>query len=249
MKILCIMTAYNEIKFLPYKKKFCDNNNIKMYVIDNMSTDGTYEWLLDNNIHTHRVDTHDMFDLAKLQREIIATIHRVVPHPDWIIYNGVDLFPVVLPDMETELARLDKEGCTLASMPTCAFYNTGEEWDTYDPINTYFYYGGSPSYTMIHKYSSNISYDGDTIRIGGINKVGEVDGFMINYGHTKPKREREETYLRRKRAWDAGVTPKAHGNHYRAGVKNKWKWNSHELNDSRKSQFKQHVDQLIDWTR
>ena len=91
MKVLCILTIYNEIEFLPYKIKYCKENDLDLYIIDNMSNDGSWEWLQKNNIKSHRFDTNEMFDLKALQGEIISTVHK--EKPNWVIYNGCDLFP------------------------------------------------------------------------------------------------------------------------------------------------------------
>ena len=86
MRTLCILTIYNEIKFLPYKLQYCIDNNLDLYVIDNMSNDGSWEWLQENNIKSHRFDTDGMFYLKALQKEMVKTVHK--EKPDWAIYNG-----------------------------------------------------------------------------------------------------------------------------------------------------------------
>ena len=68
-----------------YIKQGCD-----IFVMDNFSNDGTYEWLLENNISTTRIDTNDSFYLSKLQRALVEEIKKI--SPDWIIYTGVDMF-------------------------------------------------------------------------------------------------------------------------------------------------------------
>ena len=93
MRTLCILTIYNEIKFLPYKLQYCIDNNLDLYVIDNMSNDGSWEWLQENNIKSHRFDTDGMFYLKALQKEMVKTVHK--EKPDWAIYNGCDLFPLI----------------------------------------------------------------------------------------------------------------------------------------------------------
>ena len=77
---------------------------------------------------------------------------------------------------------------------------------------------------MIHKYDPYFRYSGDDVKIKSPTKLYELDGVMPNYGSTKSKKERNETYERRKKAWDNGVTPTGHGSHYRTGKELGWIW-------------------------
>lgn len=56
MKVLMICFVYNEIKYLPHSIDYYKKNNCDIYVIDNNSTDGTYEWLIENNIPCNRYE-------------------------------------------------------------------------------------------------------------------------------------------------------------------------------------------------
>jgi len=248
MKTLCILTAYNEIEYLPYKKNFCDHHNLDLYVIDNCSDDGTWEWLQDNKIPSHRFDTNDMFDLLALQKEILRTLHSLEEKPDWVIYNGVDLFPIVLPNLNEELARIDKEGFNLASIKCVGMFNTGEDRSK-DPFNTFFYCSSNPGahrpLTMIHKYHPSISYNADDVKFSSLsNKSTLLNGIMINYGLSKSFEEREVTYLRRKKAWDAGINPHCWGHHYNQGHNKKWIWDKNTLTDIRSTEYAEHVKHL-----
>ena len=244
MKILCILTTYNEAEYLPYKKKFCDYHDLDLYVIDNYSHDGTWEWLQDNKIPSHRFDTDGMFALEWLQEEILRTLLSLANKPDWVIYNGADLFPICLPSLNEAISKLDQSGFNLASIPYLAFFNTGEE-RIKDPFTTFNYFSFKPGFVMMHKYHESIIYHADDVKFGSIpNSVGTLDGIMINYGQTKSKEERDETYLRRKKAWDSGVTPKGHGSHYRDGHNSNWIWDSANLTDIRSSPYYKYIQHL-----
>lgn len=235
MKILCILTAYNEIEYLPYKKKFCDYHDLDLYVIDNYSDDGTWEWLQDNNIASHRFDTNGMFALGLLQKEIVRTLLSLKRKPDWVIYNGADMFPIILPNLKDKILEIDDKGFNLAAMPWIGIFNTGEDRSK-DPFNTFFYCNRNPGGEgwMLHKYHDSVSYYADNAQFSNIpNKKIKINGLMINYGDTKTFENREIIYSRRKKAWESGVTHVAHGNHYREGHDNNWIWNKNELQDIR----------------
>ena len=89
------------------------------------STDGTWEYLQENKVPSHRLDTDDSFDLRVLQNDIVETIHR--EKPDWVIYNGCDLFPVTMEPLHDALSRLDSRGFNLAQIE-CVNFFVGESY-------------------------------------------------------------------------------------------------------------------------
>ena len=239
MRTLCILTIYNEIEFLPYKLKYCNENDLDLYIIDNMSNDGSWEWLQDNNIKSHRFDTNEMFDLRSLQTEMIKTVHS--EKPDWVIYNGCDLFPLIEGSLGEKLEEVNKEGYNLASIDYAMFCNTGEEKG--NPFETYFYYHWFRNLKMIHKYETVFDYYGDAVKLKSPNKIYKLEGMMPNYGSTKDKTERNETYARRKKAWDKGVTPEGHGVHYKSGNEIDWIWKKEDLTDIRNTKYYKYIQQ------
>jgi len=240
MRVLCILTVWNEINYLPLKLEYCKQNKLEPYFIDNMSDDGTWEWLQENNIPSHRIDTNGSFDLRRLQDEIVKTIHKL--KPDWAIYNGCDLFPVTLNPLADELEKLDSQGYNTAWINCINFFNTGEDNSNFDPFNTYFHYGSISRFKMIHKYNPILRYLADDVSFPG-QKAGELDGIMINYGNTKNKEERQKTLARRRKAWSEGE-PRGHGTHYLEGERRGWVWNKEELNDIRKTKYYPYVQKL-----
>jgi hypothetical protein len=240
MRVVCILTVWNEIEYLPLKVEYCRQNKLEPYFIDNMSDDGTWEWLQENNIPSHRIDTDNSFDLRALQDDIVKTLHRL--KPDWAIYNGCDLFPVTLNPLHDELEKLDRQGFNLAWIECVNFFNTGEVIDNFDPFNTYFYYGTVNRFKMIHKYNPQMRYLADDVSFPG-QRTGNINGIMINYGNTKTKEERAETLKRRRKAWDNGE-PRGHGTHYLEGERNEWVWDKTKLNDVRNSKYYPFVNKL-----
>ncbi len=238
--ILNILTAYNEINFLPLKKKWCDMNGLELYVIDNYSNDGTWEWLQDNKVMSHRIDTKGAFDLRILQKDINTTIHKI--RPSWVIYNGADLFPVTKDKLCDMINKANSEGYYGIKIPWAMFYNTGEQRGTFNPFNTYFYCGFERGVAMIAKYNNQLKVSADEITL--INKkVKNIDGLIINYGHTKTEAERDETYARRKLAWSRGMI-KGWGVHYEGAKARNWLWDKDNLTDIRKTEFAWTIEKL-----
>lgn len=238
--VLCILTVWNEINYLPLKLQFCKENKLDLYVIDNMSTDGSWEWLQENNIPSHRIDTNESFALRHLQDDIVRTIHRLKPY--WTIYNGCDLFPITDKPLYDSIMELDEKGYNIAAIDCCSFFNTGEEHKVFDPFNTFFYHGTIRTYNMIHKYHSKVSYNADNVSFPG-QKIGKLNGIMINYGNSKTAEERAETLKRRRKAWNNGE-PRGHGVHYLTGEKLKWVRNKKDLTDGRKGKYLPYIQKL-----
>lgn len=244
MRILNILTAYNEIKFMPLKKQWCDRNGVELYVIDNMSKDGTWQWCKKNNIPSRRVDTNEAFDLRILHASIMHTVHE--QRPDWVIFNGADLFPIVPDTLRTVIETSHNNGYNQIVLPWIMFYNTGEKSETFDPFNTYFYFGHERGVAMISKYSPRMKIEADEVKIPHPKQV-RYPGVIANYGHTKSKAEREETYERRKRAWKLGMN-KGWGIHYKPAHQRGWVWDKKKLNDIRESEYFKYIQKLQQWT-
>lgn len=240
MRVLCILTVWNEINYLPLKLKYCEENKLEPYFIDNMSDDGTWEWLQKHNVPSHRIDTNGSFDLRRLQDEIVKTIHRL--KPDWAIYNGCDLFPITLEPLADELKKLETNGYNTAWIECVNFFNTGEDRSGFNPFNTYFYYGSVNRFKMIHKYNKVLRYLADDVSFPG-QKAGVLNGIMVNYGNTKTKEERELTLKRRRKAWNEGE-PRGHGTHYLEGERRGWIWNKNELTDVRNTKYYPYIQKL-----
>ena len=240
MRVVCILTVWNEIDFLPLKVKYCRLNKLIPYFIDNESDDGTWEWLQRHKIRSHRMSTNGSFSLRALQAEIVTTLHRI--KPDWVVYNGCDLFPVTLRPLHDELVDLDRRGFNSAWIDCIHLYNTGEERPRFDPFNTFFYHGPVQRLKMIHKYNPYIAYHADDVSFPG-QRIGWINGVMINYGQTKTKEERMRTLERRKKAWATGE-PRAYGTHYLEGEKNNWVWDRRHLTDIRQGKWAKHVIKL-----
>lgn len=246
MDVLSILTIYNEIDYLSLKIKWCKNNNLNLYIIDNMSNDGSWEYLNDNNIPCHQIDTNDEFHLEKLQKEIIKTTHKL--KPDWVVYNGADLFFQLKENISLYeyIKKVDEWGFNLIQSRWINFYNTGEQHKIFNPFQTYYYYKlVKDPISLIYKYDKNIAYFGDLVLLENPT-VNKFNGITINMGNTKPKEQRFETFKRRQLAWENGMK-NGHGMHYKEAVKLNCVWNIQKNNllDIRKSEYKDYYKRGI----
>jgi hypothetical protein len=228
MKILVAAFAYNERKYLPYFVNYYRNQGCDILVLDNYSNDGTYEWLVKNNVHTGRVDTNGTFHLGILQTALMNEIKKI--NPDWVIYLGVDLFYYFDDNICKVIEEADKKGYNIIRTSAFSAYNTGEKFEL--PFDKkYFYVKKEKSYQMIAKYQKGFKIVADNISVSNHKRL-ESNGFFINYGMCKPAEEREETYRRRQKAWAEGLKP-YWGTHYKRAHEIKWTWEKRLLIDIR----------------
>lgn len=223
-RVLAIGFVYNEIKYMPMKLEWARSEGLELYVIDNMSTDGTWEWLQANGVPSHRVDTDGSFDLRILQGAMLEVLDKI--RPDWVVYQGADMY-MMLPDgVRAGIREAELAGCNALHMDYVGFKNTGEDHRGFDPYGTYNYAEISEkTLVLIFKYRENLQIAGDNIM--GM-ELYDIEGAIINYGMTKTKEEREETYERRKKAWENG-TDRIIGEHYNHAHDVDWKWNRKDL--------------------
>jgi len=215
--ILTVAFAYNEIQLLPSMVAYYRSQGCDLLIVDNYSTDGTYEWLVANGVKTGRVDTDGMFHLEILQKALMEELHKY--KPDWIIYTGIDIYMVFDKTIAETIDEVDKQGYNLISTYSVSVHNTGEERGF--PLKNYYFNGCvEGKIRMIAKYEPSLYFRADSIQINK-PKIFESNGVLINYGNAKPAEEREVTYQRRKKAWANGLND-GYGSHYRSGHDNGW---------------------------
>lgn len=234
MRITAIMTAYNETTFLPIKLDWCRRHGLDLYVIDNYSDDGTWEWLQENNVASHRFDTQGAFHLEWLQAEIVRTLH--ILQPDWVIYDDADQFYQTDEGIRATIEQADEQGCNLIEMEFINILNTGD--------GEHNYFNSPGKITKIHKYSSDILYTADNVSFEGDNRKCFVDGVIINMGQIKTAEERNQTFERRKKAWELGLC-RGWGTHYEGGNAINWLWDKADLEDIRLSKYYKFYAELI----
>ncbi len=225
-----ICFVYNEIKYLPHTIDYYKKNGCEIYVIDNMSNDGTWEWLQENRIQSHRVDTGESFDLRILQKEIMKTLPRL--NPDWVVYAGADLYFIAGIALKDYILKVENMGYNQLSMMCWSAFNTGEKPGTPLPSH-YFHALPWKHVVMISKYDSSYSMNGDFVSIDNAKCYEGKHSMAINYGACKPTEEQIVKLKRRKKAWAEGMRAQQ-GRHFLAGEKIGWLRNKKDLNDLRK---------------
>ena len=230
-KILSVYHVFNEMNWLHLQKKWCDYNNCEMYVVDHMSTDGTWEWLKENNIPSHRFDNGGSFHQHELQNELLKAIR--ILNPDWVLYGDADTFLQVDEKLDVFIDRIDRNGYDAVETTTVQMYNTGEELNKH-AINTYYYGALAPRKQIrLAKYHSNFAFDSDVIKN---SKNVFKYGYFINYGGTKSIEERLLSLERTKTAWKNGMNP-GYGTHLEKAVNKNCIWDKNDLENLKNSKI------------
>ena len=239
MNILVVAFAYNEVKYIPDMVKYYRAQGCDIFILDNHSTDGTTEWLAENKVRSRILPTGGMFHLLKLQAGLVDEINRT--KPDWVVYTGIDIIYSFRWKISTVIKKADRDGYNMIGVQHFNMYNTGE--DISGVFHKNYYYGrkGNRLY-MIAKYQEPFKFEADSIQIKRRN-IFEADGVLVNYGNCKPPNEREDTFRRRKKAWDAGLDHN-YGVHYLEGHKRGWKWNREDMTDIRKTEYYKYIEKI-----
>jgi len=223
MRITAIMSTYNEREYLPLKLAWCKANGLDLYVCDNMSSDGTWEMLQDEGIKSHQYDTNGIFSEKLMQNEIKKTLANI--NPEWVLYMGCDLF--------FNLPMLPM-GYNCFTFQFLSAKYTGENREPSNPFMNFTHGMIHQRLKFLFKYSPDIIWNGDEIVIPN-ELCFDLDHIVINYGDTKTFEQRNETLIRRQRAWDSGIDNSGHGEHLRTGKEIQWYWNKSELQDFTKN--------------
>lgn len=224
MRIIIFYICYNEMKLLPYQYEYCKQNNVEMFVIDNMSTDGTREFLRSKKIPHSFIATNESFDLLALISELTTQIHE--QKPDWFIYSAGDMFYETADGLRNTIEKCDAEGYNKIEMKLRQFPNIGEDNKPGNPFCNYLFTSKTTEYdaaelynkrTLISKYSESVRIAPDAIIIDDPYIKGDA-GIIFEMHACKTTEERMQTFQRRQKAWDNGLNPEF-GWHYREGAK------------------------------
>ncbi len=219
MNILLVTFIYNEKPYLNDFVSYYKNQGVDLYVIDNMSTDGSYELLIKNEIECSRFDTNESFDLTLLQSEVQRTLE--IKKPDWFVYAHPDLFYIFDNTIRKLIESADKQGYNQLKVRCYGALNTNENPGI--PLYHYYFYGSYyRELIMISKYNDSMKMDGDSIYLNE-SKPLNVPGIMVNYGACKPIAEQKIKLERREKAWQNGLNRNT-GKHFKKGSKVNWTW-------------------------
>lgn len=241
MNILLITFVYNEKPYIKDMIDYYRTQGVNIYIIDNMSTDGTYEWLVDNNIECNRFDTNESFNLTSLQSELQRIVY--LKKPDWVVYASADLYYVFDKTIKETIEDADKLGYNQLTVKCYGALNTGEKFKT--PLYKNYVYGRYwKNLEMNAKFSPGLKMNGDNIIINNSKKI-DMGGIMCNYGACKPISEQKEKLKRRQKAWDNGLN-KQTGRHFKKYEKINWTWDKKECDNLMKCEDAKYFTKLND---
>lgn len=245
MRTACVLSTWNEADFIRWKINWARNNGVELYVCDNMSDDGTWEILQKEGIRCHQYDTRGIFSEHLMQAEVRQAMDAL--RPDWMIYNGADLFPIISGGIRAACNRADSIDANVIRLKFLSARYTGEDRQPGElPFLKYTHCHDDGYLDFIFRWHKDIRLNGDSVEFPYEKRVLIPDGLMINYGDTKTKERRLATLMRKQKAWnDLGENPGL-GEHLRAGFERGWLWDKKELQNIWKdSDYRRLLRQLI----
>lgn len=220
MKILFLTPCYNEILLLPYQKEHLDGNQIDLFVIDNMSNDGSSEWLVKNKIQHSKLDTNGAFDLRPIHAEMNKVLHEI--KPDWVVYGACDMFYESEFGFRGMIEDADSNGFNQIETRTFDFTITGEKVKSGNPFKNYHTVRQyAISQILISKYDKDLKIVVDGFFHPSPN-VKRNAGVSFEMHAAKTIEQRTELYRRREVAWENGLN-RGYGVHYKADFENNYK--------------------------
>jgi glycosyltransferase involved in cell wall biosynthesis len=220
--------VYNELPYLPTVIKFWEAQGVDCYIIDNFSNDGTWEWLQEHKIKSHRFSTNDSFDLVALLQEITKTIHEV--KPDWVIYGAADMYYWYGAPIKEVIKTAIEKGCDVITGNSYSA-KLVTEFVSSDWFENVHFEVGKRKWRMVAKYVPELELNIDAIDVPN-PCVFKTNGILLNYGAVKPIAEQEIRFKRRKKAWEQGLS-KELGVHYAKNHEQNYIFDSKALVDIR----------------
>lgn len=217
MKILWVFAVYNELELLPFKLDCINKNNMECYAFDNMSTDGSWEWLSQNGVPSEQFDSKGAYNLAQITDLYDRKIHEV--KPDWAITAAPDMFYVhrKFRNFREVIERVNDSGFNIfdSGFRTFTFKFTGLERPGRDPRLTYRYYVDMyENNSCIAKYNPQQRVYADWIVIPDEKIYRSSDFVLLHYAMRHDGQERKTAhYARIQEAWKRGLIPLNWGRH------------------------------------
>lgn len=245
MNILACGVVYNEIDILPHLLDYYESQDINVFIFDNFSDDGTWEYLLDHKVDCARLRSDGKFSLVQFIKHMQTIWHLYTP--DWCIYLDADEFPLTFQfsSLNEFIADRAFQGFNVIKQTRVNFRPTGtEDFSKGDPFEIYRYYfikwpteSWNTDCERIFKYSPKIdclSYAGHKVRFPNrVLSPETLDNPIFHYALRKNAKEKiHRLYLRRNR--DKETSKMGWNTHYKKFVQyNKWTWDPKELHDIR----------------
>ena len=242
MRILACGVVHNEIDNLPYLLDHLKAQGIEVFIYDNFSDDGTWEYLQKNGTQCARISSAGAFSLVEFIEKRMEKWREV--QPDWCIFLDADEFPLTFQfsTLEEFIEDRDRKGFNVIQQTRINFRPTGsEDFSQGDPRKIYRYYfislpggRGHPQCDRIFKFSDGMKSCGGGHFIKRPDKrvsIESLDNPIFHY--TMRENAQEKTLQRLERRNKDEVTVKLGWNkHYRKFVTNdEWIWDKDKLYD------------------
>jgi len=241
VKILACGVVYNEIDILPYLLDHFKSQEVEVFIFDNFSTDGTWEYLQDNRIACERLESDGKFSLVQFIIRMTEKWKEV--KPDWCIYSDADEFPLTFQfsSLKKLIEDRDKKGFNVIRQTRLNFRPTGtEDFSLGEPRKIYRYYfinfpdgKGHPQCERIFKYCDGINLvDSGGHIVKGFDKrvsIESLDNPIFHYSMRENAKEKTlQSFNRRMR--DEETVRLRWNVHYKKFIdENKWIWSKDEL--------------------
>lgn len=243
MNILACGVVYNEVDILPYLLGYYKSRGVEVFIFDNFSDDGTWEYLQDNKIACERINSDGKFSLVQFIKRMTAKWQEI--KPDWCIYLDADEFPLTFQfsSLKEFIKNRDRQDFNVIKQTRVNFRPTGlEDFSKGDPREIYRYYfidfpggKGHPQCERIFKYSDEINLvkkAGHFIR--GFDKRVSIESLDNPIFHYSIRENAKEKTLQRfnRRNKDEETVGLKWNTHYKKFIeKDMWVWNKDELNN------------------
>ena len=242
MKILACGVVHNEIDILPYLLSYYDSQGIEVFIFDNYSDDGTWEYLQANNIECERINSDGSFSLAWFIEKRMEKWREI--KPDWCIFLDADEFPLTfqLPSLKELIETRDREGFNVIKQTRVNFRPTGsEDFSQGDPLKIYRYYfirfpkgKGHLQCERIFKYSDLMRLAGGGHAVWRVDKkvsAEPLDNPIFHYSMRENAEEKTRQRFDRHNKGGKGVR-RRWNEHYAKYIKNNvWVWDKDKLED------------------
>lgn len=234
LRILACLCVYNEIDILPYLLPYLEEQGIEVFVFDNCSNDGTWQYLKDNGYNCKQFDTGGKFCLRENIKRRIGKWRS--EKPDWCIYSDADEFPLTreFGTLREFIEDRDKKGFNVIRQRIAYFYPTGKEnFGLQDPRKIFNYYRIVKSIERIFKFWPEVKLEATSHSVLRPDKVVNTESLKQPIFHYTLRQNWNRVSEQRLKRCSGGEELRAGMHvHYKRYVKREGTvWNADELED------------------